>query len=209
MAMAARIPMIPDDRRDDHQLYQREAALALRYPAAPVPPVSDAVLPISEFLQSHVHSRCRTWRREPVACFAAAYGRRPDERSRSHDGLRRRTRRGMSVARRRSRPVFLELVPELAEAHAQELRSARLHAGRPRERHLDVALLDLVERRLEIEPAFRNLDGNVLDVAGTAQIGRQRVCVQHLAAAEDERALDHVLELADVARPAIALEDRE
>src|SRR3972149_6541205 len=110
----------------------------------------------------------------------------------------------MSVARRRSRPVFLELVPELAEAHAQELRSARLHAGRPREGHLDVALLDLVERRLEVEPAFRNLDGNVLDVAGTAQIGRQRVRVQRLAAAEDERALDHVLELPGVrGRPGV------
>src|SRR3989304_2167838 len=115
----------------------------------------------------------------------------------------------MSIARSRPRAEFLELVPELAEAHAQDLRGARLHAARPRERHLDVALLDLVERRLEVEPAFRNLDGNVLDVAGTAQIGRQRGRVQGLAAAEDERALDHVLELAEVARPAVALEDRK
>src|SRR5947207_7983384 len=109
----------------------------------------------------------------------------------------------------RSGREFLELVAELAEAHAEELGRARLHPTRPRQREVDVALLDLVERRLEVEPALRNLDRDVEDVAGPPEVRRERVHVEHLAAPEDQRALDHVLELADVAGPPVALEDRE
>src|SRR5205823_2086121 len=81
------------------------------------------------------------------------------------------------------------------------------HPTRPRQREVDVALLDLVERRLEVEPALRNLDRDVEDVAGPPEVRRERVHIEHLAAPEDQRALDHVLELADVAGPPVALED--
>src|SRR5712692_2841416 len=69
--------------------------------------------------------------------------------------------------------ILLELVPDLAEADPQQFRSPRLDAARARQRHLDVPVLDLAQRRFEIEPLLGDPHGDVLDVSGTAEVGRQ------------------------------------
>src|SRR5215467_15071806 len=105
--------------------------------------------------------------------------------------------------------VLLELVSKLPEAHPQEFGGASLDSARARERHLEVSILDLVQSRLQVEAIGGNLDGHVLRDARLLQIGRQRVRLERLPASEDQRALDDVLQLADVSGPAIVLEDRE
>src|SRR2546428_10579418 len=105
--------------------------------------------------------------------------------------------------------ILLELVPDLAEADPQQLRSPRLDAARARQRHLDVPVLDLAQRRFEIEPLLGDPHGDVLDVSGTPKVGRQPWRIKPVTAAEHEGPLYDVLQLADVARPAVGLEDRE
>src|SRR3990167_4348987 len=103
----------------------------------------------------------------------------------------------------------MELVTELSEAHAKELGRTRLHPCRARQRHLDVAVLDPVERRLEVQTVRGNLQRDVRPIVGPLQVRWQRSGFQYLAASEHERALDDVLELADVPGPPVLLEDGE
>src|SRR5438876_10495123 len=105
--------------------------------------------------------------------------------------------------------ILLELVPDLAEADPQQLRSPRLDAARARQRHLDVPVLDLAQRRFEIDPLLGDPHGAALDVSGTPKVGRQPWRIEPVPAAEHEGPLYDVLQLADVARPAVGLEDRE
>src|SRR5215467_5475500 len=119
-----------------------------------------------------------------------------------------RSRNGREAASARggcALAVLLELVSKLPEAHPQELGGASLDSARPRERHLEVSILDLVQSRLQVEA----IGGNVLRDARLLQIGRQRVRLERVPASENQRALDDVLQLADVPGPAIVLEDRE
>src|SRR2546428_7011446 len=70
-------------------------------------------------------------------------------------------------------------------------------------------MLDLIQHRLQVEPVGGDLHRNLLEVTGLMEIGGQRPHFEDVPAAEDERSFDHVLELSDVARPVIILEDRE
>src|SRR5437667_12734324 len=67
-----------------------------------------------------------------------------------------------SAARGCTLSVFLKLVPKLAETDAEKFRGSRLNAARAGQGHLQVAVLDLIQRRLEIEPVGRDLHGNLL-----------------------------------------------
>src|SRR5207247_2503486 len=82
-------------------------------------------------------------------------------------------------------------------------------SARARQRRLDVPVLDLAQRRFEVEPVLGDLHGDVLDVSGTPKVGRQPWRIEPVTAAEHEGPLYDVLQLADVARPAVGLEDRE
>src|SRR5438552_11064198 len=114
-----------------------------------------------------------------------------------------------SAARGCTLSVFLKLVPKLAETDAEEFRGSRLNAARAGQGHLQVAVLDLIQRRLEIEPVGRDLHGNLLRLANLMEVRGQRLGREDVSAAQDERPLDHVLELPDIARPAVAFQNRQ
>src|SRR5882724_3198326 len=77
---------------------------------------------------------------------------------------------GWSAARRCALAVLLKLVPELAEADAQELCGSCLDSTCAGQGHLQVAVLDLIQRRLEIEPIGRDLHGNLLMLAHLVEV---------------------------------------
>src|SRR4030095_3126340 len=79
--------------------------------------------------------------------------------------------------------------------------------GSWRERVL--AVLVAVEGRLQVEPFRWQLERDVLAIGGLAQRHRQSLDVDHLAGAQDDGTLDHVLELPDVPRPVILLQHRQ
>ena len=62
--------------------------------------------------------------------------------------------------------MLLQLVTELSEADAQKLGRTGLNASGARECHLELAVLDLIGRRLQFETVGRNLDGDFLGGAG-------------------------------------------
>src|SRR5262249_13843696 len=105
--------------------------------------------------------------------------------------------------------VLLELVSELPETDAQELGGARLHPAGTGQRHLEIAPLDLVQHRLQVDPVRRDLHRDLLGLPGDIEVGGKRLGLQHVPASEDESPLDDVLELPDIAGPAIALENRQ
>ena len=70
------------------------------------------------------------------------------------------------------------------------------------ERRQDIAAFDVGQRGGE---ELLLGGGRVGGVAGGGQLGQQQVVlVDFLAAAEDHRPLDHVLQFADIARPEVA-----
>src|SRR6266852_861654 len=105
--------------------------------------------------------------------------------------------------------VLLELVAELSETYTEQLGGARLDPTGTRQGHLEVPVLDLIERCLEIDAVRGDLHGNFLEGVRLLKIGRQGVCLENVPAAEDECSLDHVLELPDIAGPAVVPENRE
>src|SRR5262247_2409255 len=105
--------------------------------------------------------------------------------------------------------MLLELVSELAETDAQELGCARLHPAGPGQGHLEIAPLDLVQHRLQVDPIRRDLHRDLLDFPGDIEVGWKRLGFQHVAASENESPLDDVLELPDIAGPPIALENHQ
>src|SRR2546423_3041931 len=56
--------------------------------------------------------------------------------------------------------VFFDVVAERTEAHTEQLRGLHLHAAGAPQRFGDVAALDLLDVRLEIESGFRENFGN-------------------------------------------------
>src|SRR5215467_4166325 len=105
--------------------------------------------------------------------------------------------------------VLLELVAELSEADTEEFGGARLDPAGTRQGHLQVPVLDLIERGLEIDAIGGDLHGNFLKGARLLEIRREGVGLEHVPAAEHQRSLDHVLELTNIAGPTVVLEDRE
>src|SRR5438034_10207497 len=107
------------------------------------------------------------------------------------------------------RLMLLELVAELTEGHLEQLGCLRLNTARTIERALEVAAFDRVQGRLEIEAVLWDLDAIESLHRALAPHGLgQRVNAEHLPRPEHDGALQHVLELADIARPMIALEHR-
>src|SRR5207245_1530492 len=80
--------------------------------------------------------------------------------------------------------VLLELVPELSEADAEQLGGAGLDPTRTRQGHLEVPVLDLVERGLEIDAVCGDLHGNFLESARMLEIGRQSIGLEYVPAAD-------------------------
>src|SRR5262249_34948620 len=103
--------------------------------------------------------------------------------------------------------VLLELVSELPKTDAQEISGARLHAAGPGQGHPEIAPLDLVQHRLQVDPVRWDLHRDLLGLPGDIEVGGKRLGLQRLPASEDESPLDDVLELPDIAGPAIVLEN--
>jgi hypothetical protein len=85
-----------------------------------------------------------------------------------------------------------------------------LHAAGPVERPLEIPAFDGVQRRLQVEPLVGDLKN-----AGPPSFGPRiahrrgkRVNAEDLTGAEHDGPLEHVLELPDVTRPAIAFQHR-
>src|SRR5499426_4241951 len=107
------------------------------------------------------------------------------------------------------RLVLLELVAELPEGHLEEFGGLGLHATRAIERSLQIPALDGVEGGLEIETILRDVDTLQPLHRTFAPHGLgQRFHADHVLPAEHDGPLQHVLQLADVARPVVALEHR-
>src|SRR6267142_1344487 len=92
---------------------------------------------------------------------------------------------------------------------AELLRGPRLDPTGTRQGHLEVPVLDLVERDLEVDAVRGDLDEDFLKGARLLEIWRQSVCRENVPAAENQRSFDHVLELADIAGPTIVFQDRQ
>src|SRR5215472_7500726 len=106
------------------------------------------------------------------------------------------------------RLMLLELVAKLPEGHLQELGGLGLHAARAIERPLQIPTLDGIEGGLEVETILRDLHALQPFHRSLAPHGlRERLHVDHVAAAEHDGPLQHVFQLADVAWPVVALED--
>src|SRR2546425_3308658 len=128
---------------------------------------------------------------------------------RARHGARRNEASVTSGAGSVALAVLLELVAELPETDAEQLGGAGLDSTGTRQGHLKVAVLDLVEHCLEIDAVRGDLHGDLLEVARLMEVGGKRLGFEDVSAAQDQRPLDHVLELSDVARPTVVLEDRE
>src|SRR5205085_7134664 len=111
-----------------------------------------------------------------------------------------------SLGRWLSALAFVKLVAELSEAHLQELGGPGLNAATSLQRGLQELLFEAVERRLEVEALGRNLQRDVPRAHRPAELGGQRVDLEERAAAEHDGPFDRVLQLADVAGPAVTLE---
>src|SRR5690349_20265666 len=106
--------------------------------------------------------------------------------------------------------MLLKLVAELAEGHTKEFRRLGLDTARSIERPLEISPFEIVEGRLEVKALLGYVDelGSPGGALAANRLG-QGVNAEHVAGAEHDRALEHVLELADVAGPVVSLEDRE
>src|SRR5690242_12886596 len=101
-------------------------------------------------------------------------------------------------------PIAVELSVEGAAGKAKEARRLDALAARGLQRAQDLLALRGLERQLrEALPVHRALG------MGLEEVRRQVFGQQHAALADDHRALEHVRELAHVARPGVARQDVE
>src|SRR5258705_3975637 len=129
------------------------------------------------------------------------------------DSTRYPSRRRMSFVSRRTtlgQTVLLKVVAELPERHPQQLGGLGLNATCTIEGPLQVAPLQVVECRLEIQALLGNFDelgppGGALASHGLGQ----GVGAEHVPGPEDDGALEHVLQLLDIGGPMVTLPDRE
>src|SRR2546428_11912055 len=95
--------------------------------------------------------------------------------------------------------MLLDPVPEALLGDAEQPRRAHLHTTRASERREDQLTLEVVDRLVERAPGWRRralLDAGRLD-------RRRKVLGQDDPVGQKDRALEDVLQLADVARPRV------
>src|SRR5688572_6128490 len=98
-------------------------------------------------------------------------------------------------------PKFIQFVVQRLQADAQDLGGARLVVARVLEGHEDQPVFRLLDR-----DARGQGDARLVRVGGFGDQRRQVLELDELTRAEDDRALDDVAQLADVARPAVLIE---
>src|SRR5215470_9004036 len=106
--------------------------------------------------------------------------------------------------------VLLELVPELTEGHAKELGRLGLYTAGTIQRALEIATLEVVESRLQVQALLRDVHqlGTARRALAPDRLG-QGLRPEHVAPAQDDCALEHVLQLPDVAGPMVTFQDGE
>src|SRR5262245_36898018 len=97
---------------------------------------------------------------------------------------------------------LLEAIAQGAEGDAEELRGALFHAARGPERLEDQAALVLLHQLVEAHPLDRD-PRRAAGLGAGEHRARQRLQLDHRATRQRDRALDRILELADVARETV------
>ena len=162
--------------------------------------------------------RWRTTRRSsPASCTSCCRRRIGDVRGRDrrHAGRDRRRRCSDRAAtadartRRQSMPCSFSFASSDLVADLQQLRGAPLVAARLAQRLLDLEPLDLARRRgaaprraCPTDRSCAHGDGAFSSVSGCGERQVQVARQDRVAVGQDDRALDAVLQLAHVARPA-------